>query len=72
MWQLIPDNLISHYHEYIADLHYVLVALCIIQTLQIMNSPNVYVEQWTLAGPWDHAKPLLLRQPSAFLEQEKS
>ena len=27
MWQLIQDNFISHYHEYIGDLHHMLVAV---------------------------------------------
>ena len=38
MWQLIQDNFISHYHEYIGDLHHMLVALSKIQT---------FVSSWT-------------------------
>ena len=30
--QLIQDNFSSHYHEYIGDLHHMLVALCKIHT----------------------------------------
>ena len=42
MWQLIQDNFISHYHEYIGYLHYVLVALRKIQTFaKLVNSPNI-------------------------------
>ena len=42
MWQLIQDNFISHYHEYIGDLHHMLVALSKIQTFVFSWTPLVY------------------------------
>ena len=39
MWQLIQDNFISHYHEYIGDLHHMLVALSKIQTFVFSWTP---------------------------------
>ena len=41
MWQLIQDNFISHYHEYIGDLHHMLVALGKIQTFAKKWTPLV-------------------------------
>ena len=44
MGQLIQDNFISHYHEYIGDLHHLLVALCKIQTFAKKSElPNLYL-----------------------------
>ena len=42
MWQLIQDNFISHYHEYIGDLHHMLVALSKIQTFVFSWTPLMY------------------------------
>ena len=42
MWQLIQDNFISHYHEYIGDLHHMLVALSKIQTFVFSWTPLIY------------------------------
>ena len=43
MWQLIQDNFISHYHEYLGDLHHMLVALSKIQTFVFSWTPLVYM-----------------------------
>ena len=43
MWQLIQDNFISHYHEYIGDLHHMLVALSKIQTFAKKWTPLIYM-----------------------------
>ena len=45
MWQLIQDNFISHYHEYIGDLHHMLVALSKIQTFVFSWTPLVYIDE---------------------------
>ena len=44
MWQLIQDNFISHYHEYIGDLHHMLVALSKIQTFVFSWTPLIYID----------------------------
>ena len=55
MWQLIQDNFISHYHEYIGDLHHMLVALSKIQTFAFSWTPLLdiypvlYISRWYLA-----------------------
>ena len=43
MWQLIQDNFISNYHEYLGDLHHMLVALSKIQTFVFSWTPLVYI-----------------------------
>ena len=43
MWQLIQDNFISHYHEYLGDLHHMLVALSKIQTFVFSWTPLIYI-----------------------------
>ena len=43
IYQLIPDNFTSHYHEYIGDLHLMLVALCKIQTFAKKWTPLIYI-----------------------------
>ena len=43
MWQLIQDNFISNYHEYLGDLHHMLVALSKIQTFVFSWTPLVQV-----------------------------
>ena len=42
MWQLIQDNFISNYHEYLGDLHHMLVALSKIQTFVFSWTPLIY------------------------------
>ena len=42
MWQLIQDNFISNYHEYLGDLHHMLVALSKIQTFVFSWTPLLY------------------------------
>ena len=41
MWQLIQDNFISNYHEYLGDLHHMLVALSKIQTFVFSRTPLI-------------------------------
>ena len=43
MWQLIQDNFISNYHEYLGDLHHMLVALSKIQTFVFSWTPLMYI-----------------------------
>ena len=43
MWQLIQDNFISNYHEYLGDLHHMLVALSKIQTFVFSWTPLIYI-----------------------------
>ena len=45
MWQLIQDNFISNYHEYLGDLHHMLVALSKIQTFVFSWTPLVYIDR---------------------------